>query len=296
MNNMKLIIAETAGFCMGVDMALHKLDNALTNFPSHGTIYTLGPIIHNPQVLERYQRLGVSQTDGAASVNNGDIVVIRAHGIPRQIQNQFESKGITLIDATCPKVKKAQILIQRQAEQGKHLLLFGERDHPEVQGLISYAANHHVFESLEELKTLKIDMNQQYFLAAQTTQDRDCFSAIHSYLSAEVDTNLTILDTICAATKDRQEEVRRLSQMVQAMVIVGGKNSGNTRRLAQIAQDEGILSVHIETANDLPLKTLAQFKSIGLTAGASTPSWIIAEVADALRTHLACSDKIEWAG
>lgn len=268
---------------MGVDMALLKLNKAIANPPSHGAISTLGPIIHNPQVLEHYQRLGVTQTDDATAVKAEDIVVIRAHGVPRQIQNQFESQGVTLIDATCPKVKKAQILIQRQAAQGKHLLLFGEREHPEVQGLISYSSHYTVFEGLEEFQALTLDRNQRYFLAAQTTQDRESFSAIRAYLLAEIDAGLTVLDTICTATKDRQEEVRNLSRQVQAMVIVGGKNSGNTRRLVQIAQEEGIAAIHVETANELPVKRLAQFERIGLTAGASTPSWIIVDVANALQ-------------
>jgi 4-hydroxy-3-methylbut-2-enyl diphosphate reductase len=292
MEKMQIIIAETAGFCMGVDMALHKLDNALANPPSHGAIYTLGPIIHNPQVLELYHRLGVSQTDGASSVKAGDTVVIRAHGVPRQIQRQLESRGVTLIDATCPKVKKAQILIQKQAEQGKHLLLFGEREHPEVQGLISYAPKHTVFESLEEFQTMHLDQNQQYFLAAQTTQDRESFAAIRTYLQAKIDEELAILDTICAATKNRQQEVRNLSRIVQVMIVVGGKNSGNTRRLAQIAQEEGIMAIHVETANELPWNQLVEFERIGLTAGASTPSWIITEVADVIREQM-CGESEE---
>ena len=281
---MELIIAETAGFCMGVDLALHKLDNAVANPPHEGTIYTLGPIIHNPQVLELYQSQGVQQTDGKKNLAATDVVVIRAHGIPRQILDRFKNQNITIIDATCPKVKKAQILIQRQAEQNKHLLLFGERDHPEVRGLVSYAPKHTVFESLEELQTHALHDDQRYFLAAQTTQDRESFEAIRAYL-LNVDSSMIILDTICAATKDRQEEVRALSSRVQAMIVIGGKSSGNTRRLAQIAQETGIYAIHIETAEELPLKDLAQFERIGLTAGASTPSWIIAAVATTLREH-----------
>lgn len=283
---MELIIAETAGFCMGVDLALHKLDNAVANPPQEGTIFTLGPIIHNPQVLELYQSQGVQQTDGEKKLTATDVVVIRAHGIPRQILGRFKDQNITIIDATCPKVKKAQILIHKQAEQNKHLLLFGERDHPEVQGLVSYAPKHTVFESLEELRTHTLHDGQKYFLAAQTTQDRESFDAIRDYLLMNVDSSMVILDTICAATKDRQEEVRELSSRVQAMIVVGGKNSGNTRRLAQIALETGIYTVHIETAQELPLKELAQFERIGLTAGASTPSWIIAEVATTLRERL----------
>lgn len=281
---MKLIIAETAGFCMGVDMALHKLDNALSNLPQNACIYTLGPIIHNPQVLARYKSQGVLQTDGSQPLTAGDVVVIRAHGIPRHIQQRLAEQNVTIVDATCPKVKKAQILIQRQADQNKHLLLFGERDHPEVRGLVSYAPEYSVFESLEELQGMAIDPAQPYFLAAQTTQDRESFKAIREYLTRRIDPEMTILDTICTATKDRQEEVRELSRIVDGLVVVGGKNSGNTRRLAQIAQEAGIYAVHVETAAELPLAELAQFNRIGLTAGASTPSWIIQEVAKALQS------------
>jgi 4-hydroxy-3-methylbut-2-enyl diphosphate reductase len=280
---MELTIAETAGFCMGVDMALHKLDNALSSLPQNACIYTLGPIIHNPQVLARYKSQGVLQTDGSLQLKAGDVVVIRAHGIPKNIQQGLEAQKISIVDATCPKVKKAQILIQRQAAQNKHLLLFGERDHPEVRGLVSYAPEHTIFESLEELQDMVIDPAQTYFLAAQTTQDRDIFNAIEEYLTVRVDADMTILDTICMATKDRQEEVRELSRKVEGLVVVGGKNSGNTRRLAQIAQEAGIYAVHVETADELPLAELARFKHIGLTAGASTPSWIIQDVAQVLQ-------------
>ncbi len=279
---MEFIIAETAGFCMGVDMALHKLDNAVTSLPHGADIYTLGPIIHNPQVLARYQSHGVRQTDGSQALKAGDVVVIRAHGIPRDIQMNLEKQDVTIVDATCPKVKKAQILIQRQADLNKHLLLFGERDHPEVQGLVSYAPEYTIFESLEELQSKAIDPARTYFLAAQTTQDRESFNAIREYLHSRIDPDMSILDTICMATKDRQEEVRVLSRRVEGMVIVGGKNSGNTRRLAQIAQEAGIFAVHVETAAELPLAELKKLKRVGLTAGASTPSWIIQEVAQAL--------------
>lgn len=249
---MEFIIAETAGFCMGVDMALHKLDNAVTSLPHGADIYTLGPIIHNPQVLARYQSHGVRQTDGSQALKAGDVVVIRAHGIPRDIQMNLEKQDVTIVDATCPKVKKAQILIQRQADLNKHLLLFGERDHPEVQGLVSYAPEYTIFESLEELQSKAIDPARTYFLAAQTTQDRESFNAIREYLHSRIAPDMSILDTICMATKDRQEEVRVLSRRVEGMVIVGGKNSGNTRRLAQIAQEAGIFAVHVETADELP--------------------------------------------
>lgn len=284
---MKLVIAQTAGFCMGVDRALRKLDRAVANPPASGVIRTLGPIIHNPQVLQRYQNLGVCQTNEQTPLTPGDVVVIRAHGIPRHIQTDMENQGITIINATCPKVQKAQILIQKQAREGKHLLLFGEREHPEVRGLVSYAPQHTVFESLEELCALRLAVEQTYFLAAQTTQDREAFTQIHAWAQAHIDPLIVALDTICAATKDRQEEVRSLAHQVQAMIIVGGKNSGNTRRLAQIARECDVFTTHVETAEELPLAELAAFDRIGLTAGASTPAWIIDAVAQRLKEALA---------
>lgn len=288
---MELIIARTAGFCMGVDMALHKLDGALADPLSQGRIRTLGPLIHNPQVLERYQTQGVLQAGNAEDLQPGDVVVIRAHGIPKDTQAELLDRKVVLIDATCPKVKKAQILIHRQAEQGKHLLLFGERDHPEVRGLISYAPEHTVFENQDELTAVRFLPDKSYFLAAQTTQDRDVFMEIRDWLCANLSPDITVLDTICNATKDRQEEVRLLASSIEAMIVVGGKNSGNTRRLAQIAQECGVFATHVETADELPLEELARYSRMGLTAGASTPAWIIEDVVQTLCRRFGCESR-----
>lgn len=281
---MELIIARTAGFCMGVDMALRKLDQALAHTPRTGNIYTLGPIIHNPQVLQYYAQRGVQQISPHTSLCPDDTVVIRAHGIPLHIQKHYAATGVTLLDATCPKVKKAQVMIQRQAKQNKHLLLFGEREHPEVQGLISYARNYTIFESMDELQSCTLHPEKKYFLAAQTTQDCDMFASISSYLYEYIDAKMTVVDTICTATKERQDEVRHIANKVQLMVIVGGRTSGNTRRLAQIAHESGVETVHVETPDELLLDQVHGVEHIGLTAGASTPAWIIDDVAHCLRT------------
>lgn len=281
---MKLYIARTAGFCMGVDMALRKLDQALAQTPRNGSIYTLGPIIHNPQVLEYYARRGVNQLTPQTNLGPEDTVVIRAHGIPLHVQKKYTATRVTLLDATCPKVKKAQVLIQRQARLNKHLLLFGEPDHPEVQGLISYARDYTIFESMDELQSLPLSSEKKYFIAAQTAQDRDLFTSLSRYLQEHIDVNMTLVDTICTATKERQDEVRHIANKVQVMVIVGGRTSGNTRRLAQIAQESGVETVHVETTAELPMEQLQHAQHIGLTAGASTPSWIIDDVARCLRT------------
>jgi 4-hydroxy-3-methylbut-2-enyl diphosphate reductase len=274
----KIRLADTAGFCMGVSLALEKLDQAIADRSPDQRIVTFGPIIHNPQVLERYARLGVIQAESPKEVRAGDRVVVRAHGIPLPVEEELKARGAHIVDATCPKVKKAQLLIRKQARLNKTLLLFGEKEHPEIRGLRSYGGDSSVvFESLAELGRVCLDKGP-YFLAAQTTQDREEFEKIRKHLQATVDPDMAVLGTICDATKNRQEEVLRIAREVDCMVVVGGYTSGNTRRLAKVAEDEGRKAVHVETAAELPLQELAGCRAIGLTAGASTPRVMIEEV------------------
>jgi 4-hydroxy-3-methylbut-2-enyl diphosphate reductase len=274
----KIILAETAGFCMGVSLALRKLDQALEKHRGQN-IYTLGPIIHNPQVLGKYASLGVNIIEDIDQPQPQDVVIIRAHGIPLEMENILRKRQIQIIDATCPKVKKAQLLIQKHSSLSKHLLLYGEPDHPEVRGLVSYAQGKtYVFDSLENLQKLDLAPNEHYFLAAQTTQDRKQFYAIKQFVQKKIDPYLEILDTICDATKNRQEEAVQIARQVDFMIVVGGKNSGNTRRLAKVAQDQGITCMHIETKEELNPLELAKYAKIGLTAGASTPDFIIQDI------------------
>ena len=274
----KIILAETAGFCMGVALALRKLDQAIAAKDPVQTIFTQGPIIHNPQVLQYYQAQGVFQCNTHDQLDPSTIVVVRAHGIPRAVQQDIEAHGAPIVDATCPKVKKAQMLIARNAERGRHLLLFGEKDHPEVKGLVSHAtAGFSVFESIEEIGDLLSHLEGPFFLAAQTTQDKEEFEAIKDSLLKKIP-DLPIMDTICTATKERQQEALRIAQEVDFMVVVGGKNSGNTRRLAQVAGSQETPCCHIERVEELPFEQLIGCKTIGLTAGASTPEDVIHEV------------------
>lgn len=271
-------LAKTAGFCMGVSLALDKLDQTIAEAAPDQRIITFGPVIHNPQVLARYARLGVIQADSPKEIRDGDRVIVRAHGIPLYVENELKQRGAHIVDATCPKVKKAQLLIRKQAGLKKTLLLFGEKDHPEVRGLRSYGGETPiVFESFDELVRIPLDKGP-YFLAAQTTQDREQFEKIRDHLRATLDPDMVALDTICNATKNRQAEVLRIAREVDCMVVVGGYNSGNTRRLAKVAENEGRKAVHVETAAELPLQELAHCAAIGLTAGASTPRAMIEEV------------------
>ncbi|MBG0791267.1 MAG: 4-hydroxy-3-methylbut-2-enyl diphosphate reductase [Desulfovibrionaceae bacterium] len=275
---MEVVLAETAGFCMGVDLALKRLDRLIENAGDR-PIYILGPIIHNPQVLKRYAEKGVVMVDTPDEVPAGVFVVIRAHGITRQVEDSLRARDVKIKDATCPKVKKAQLLIARHTEDGGYLLLYGEAKHPEVAGLVSYAScGHTVFGSEEELEPEKLSPGTQYVLAAQTTQDRVLFDRIASRLMDDPNLNVTVLHTICDATKLRQAEAKELAASVEFMVVVGGYNSGNTRRLAQVVGDAGTPCRHIETLSDLDLAALKGYSRIGVTAGASTPRRLIDEV------------------
>lgn len=282
---MKIILAETAGFCMGVDMALRKLDALLREPSSPRPVFTLGPIIHNPQVLHHYESLGVVQVEDPWSLRAGQSVVVRAHGIPKTIEQQLRVRGVHLVDATCPKVKKAQLLIAKQAAQGKVMLLLGEADHPEVRGLLSYADNGAlVLEKETDLESVFQEQQFSCFLAAQTTQDQVLYDRIATSLRSRLGQDVPVLDTICAATMNRQAETRRIAEIVEAMVVVGGRSSGNTRRLAQVAEQAGIPGYHVENEAELPLEPLRGMQTVGVTAGASTPRASIQNVVNRLQT------------
>jgi len=270
--------AKTAGFCMGVSLALQKLNSALERKGTDcapARICTLGPIIHNPQVLADYESRGVVCVKEASQLHPGDVAVIRAHGITREVEEQVKQSGAEIVDATCPKVKKAQLSIAKATANGATLLLFGEADHPEVRGLVSYACGPaHVFGSAAELAELHLAESGPYVLASQTTQDRQIFQEIVAELRQRIG-NLVVLSTICDATRERQEEARNIASCVDVMVIIGGRQSGNTRRLADVAALNGIDTYLVERVEELAAENFSQKNRAGLTAGASTPKSLI---------------------
>ena len=273
---LQVIRARKAGFCMGVAMALRKLDEAVDARPC-GRVATLGEIIHNPQVLEEYAARGVSCLRSPEEALPGQVVLIRAHGVPRDTEAALRSRGVIVIDATCPRVKAAQLAIAEATAGGLPLLLYGEAEHPEVKGLLSYAHGHrHVFGNVEELARYLAGLEQgtDIVLAAQTTQDRRQFETLRAELDQHMDTSVRVLDTICDATRQRQEEAQELSDRVDAMVVVGGRSSGNTRRLAELAARR-VPAFLVETAEELEPEKFAGFSVIGLTAGASTPKRLV---------------------
>jgi (E)-4-hydroxy-3-methyl-but-2-enyl pyrophosphate reductase len=277
-------IAKNAGFCMGVRRAV---DMALVSTrKKSGPIYTYGPLIHNPQVLEILAGKGVKPMQGE-DVNEGDrpskdggTLIIRAHGISPQERRKIKESGIKVLNATCPHVGKVQGIINRHAKDHYSIIIAGEKDHAEVKGLLGYAQGRgYVIHTLEELACLP-PMEKVCFVA-QTTQDETRFQALAEAIQKKYP-GAKIFNTICDSTHRRQEEVLALAKKVEAMVVVGGKGSGNTRRLAGISEEAGIPTFHVETENDLDPQALSRYSVIGVTAGASTPNWLILRVVDRL--------------
>jgi 4-hydroxy-3-methylbut-2-enyl diphosphate reductase len=268
---------------MGVSLALKRLDRALDE--QQRPIVTLGPIIHNPQVLAAYEQKGVRRIREASEVGRGECVIIRAHGIPRTEEALLVEKGAQLVDATCPRVKAAQLAIEQATRQGQRLLLFGEAEHPEVRGLLSYAhAERHVFASFDACKALPLDPEKGYVLAAQTTQDTRQFTAMQAYLEQCLGSRVQTLHTICDATEKRQNEALEIAVRVDCMVVVGGRESGNTRRLAELVAGTGIPAMHVENEQELEAAFFRKKSLVGLTGGASTPKSLIDAVEFFLET------------
>jgi len=245
-------------------------------------VFTYGPIIHNPQTVELLQRRGVSPADTMQDIDGG-IVVIRAHGITPEEKEALSNKDVTLCDATCPRVSSVQSIIRKHASSGYTVIIAGDSEHPEVKGLMGYAAGRGVVvrnsEAVDELPPY-----DKVCVVAQTTQNlqeyQNITEAIHEKYA-----DATVFDTICRSTGKRQSEVRELARDMDAMIIVGGRNSANTQRLAAISREEDTPTYHVETAEELKAIDLSRYDRVGISAGASTPNWIIDGVVDYLLNY-----------
>jgi (E)-4-hydroxy-3-methyl-but-2-enyl pyrophosphate reductase len=274
---MKVQLAKTAGFCMGVRRAMELALEASYHYPD--PIYTYGPLIHNPQVLRMLEEKGIRILDPALDPLTGTLI-IRAHGIPLEEKERLKKTGFTIVDATCPRVIKVQAIIRKYAQEGYTPIIVGDRDHPEVIGLMGYSQGRGlVLTGLDQIPELP-ELGK-VIVVAQTTQDETLFQEVVEQLKERFP-DLLVFNTICNATHERQEEVRHLAQRVDGLVIVGGFNSGNTRRLVGVAQSVGTPTFHVETEDQLDKEEISRWKTIGVTAGASTPNWMLRKVVQEL--------------
>ncbi|HAJ26880.1 MAG TPA: 4-hydroxy-3-methylbut-2-enyl diphosphate reductase, partial [Syntrophus sp. (in: bacteria)] len=282
---MSIKLAETAGFCMGVRRAVDMVLE-LAQHKGRKTIYTYGPLIHNPQTVELLKSRGIIPVAHLEEIPSGEAgltIIIRAHGISPQERKSLKEKGLKIIDATCPKVGRVQAIIKKHAVQDFTILIIGDVQHPEVNGLLGYAygkglvINHPA--DVPHLPAL-----DKVCVVAQTTQSVDEYEHIVDEIRKRYP-GAVIFDTICDSTEKRQMEVKSLAEEMDAMIIVGGKNSANTQRLAALSELQGAPTFYVETANDLVAEKLKTFKKIGVSAGASTPNWIIDRVVDNVTTQ-----------
>ncbi|MBA3015616.1 MAG: 4-hydroxy-3-methylbut-2-enyl diphosphate reductase [Proteobacteria bacterium] len=282
---MKVVIAKKAGFCMGVRRAV-DLTLDLVN-KGESNISTFGPLIHNPQVLGVLQDKGVGILKHVPKAGAGT-VIIRAHGVPPEQKERLKKSGLTVKDATCPRVLKVQAIINKHRKQGKTTVIVGDRNHAEVDGLMGYAGSDcHVISNDHEAESLVL--TRPYIIVCQTTQDELAFDRITEIIIRR-NPNGEVFNTICDSTHRRQEEVRNLCDQVEAIVVVGGKTSANTKRLAEIAEGLGRLVFLIESEEELDVASLREFDCVGVTAGASTPTWMINRVVRALEAIPGRSD------
>lgn len=270
---MKILVAEEAGYCYGVERAIARAEKALAG----GTVvYSLGPVIHNPIVVSELEKKGLKVADEIGQIPENAVVLIRSHGVPPGVMAKLKEMNAVIIDATCPYVRRAQVAAARLKEEGYQVVIVGEKDHPEVKGILGYAGEDAVIiengSDAEALKPVK-----KRGVVFQTTQSGEIIDVVASPLMRK-SYEVKVFNTICAATSRRQEGARRIAGKVDVMFVVGGRNSGNTRRLYEISRQLNKRTYHIETADEITPEQLSGAGTVGVTAGASTPSYIIDQV------------------
>lgn len=267
---MKVILAKKAGFCMGVRRAV---ETTLDTVQKGGeSIATFGPLIHNPQVLNLLKEQGVEILDEIPDKKSGTII-IRAHGVPPSHKEKLIASGADVKDATCPRVMKVQVIIKKFRQKDYTTIIIGDKNHAEVVGLMGYAEPKvHVVSNEEDIQSLQLV--GPYIIVSQTTQDDFTFEKLSKAI-LERFPHGEVFNTICDSTHKRQDEVRNLCRRVDAMVVVGGRGSANTQRLGQVAEEMGCPVFLGESEHDFDLEALSRYKSVGVTAGASTPGWVI---------------------
>ncbi len=279
---MEIILAPNAGFCYGVKNALKRAEEIKTD----KTIYTLGELIHNQQEINRLILKNIIPIKSIKDIKVDDFLVIRSHGVGKSFYRDFGLRK-NLVDATCPSVKRAHNLAEKYAELGYQVVVYGNKNHPEVLGILDWGGSNSIAVSKKE-DIEQIDFSKPVFLLSQTTQSVDEFTVIKEMIESKT-TNLIVENTICSATRKRQSEIEDLAKIVDIMIIIGGKNSSNSNKLFKIAKTYNESSFFIETYKDLNAEWFLNKNKVGITAGASTPSWIIEEVINKMMSE----DKME---
>ena len=278
---MKVTLAKSAGFCFGVKRAVDKVYEVLEEKtdPTEKT-YTYGPIIHNEEVVRDLEQKGVIVIHDEKELKEiqGGTVVIRSHGVSRHVYDILQERGVHIVDATCPFVKKIHKIVEKETECGNTVIIIGNPTHPEVEGIEGWGGNQvFVVNTEEDARNLNLKGENKVTIVAQTTFNFNKFDKLVEII-AEKGYDINVVNTICNATNDRQAEARKIAREVDAMIVIGGKHSSNTQKLYEICKEECDNTYYIQTLVDLDTRQLQSNSSIGITAGASTPKNIIEEV------------------
>ena len=280
---MKVIKAKTAGFCFGVKRAVDTVYEQVDT--CNGPIYTYGPIIHNEEVVKDLESKGVVVLRTEEDLDNifEGTVIIRSHGVEKRIYDKLETKGIRIVDATCPFVKKIHNIVQKESAAGKYILIIGNPDHPEVIGIRGWAGEHaEVIQNADDIEKIDFSKKEKICVVSQTTFNYNKFKDLVEIIKKK-SYDIIVLNTICNATIERQTEAESIAESVDAMIVIGDKHSSNTQKLFEICRKACNNTYYIQTLGDLDLNQLGSVETVGITAGASTPNNIIEEVQNNVR-------------
>jgi len=276
---MEVLLANEYGFCFGVERAVEMVEDALG---VGAPVRTLGPLIHNTQEMQRLECEGVSTVQDPEQVQPNEIAVIRAHGVTPQVQSELERRAAQVVDATCPFVTRVQRLAERAAIEGRHVVVAGNPDHPEMIGVVGYAPdNTFVVRDADEVASLP--RLHAPLVVSQTTLKLKTFLEVAEAVKSKADAEPQVVNTICSATRDRQDAARALAGLVDVFYIIGGKHSSNSIKLLAVCQEQCARSFLIETQDEINPDDLNGAKRVGVTAGASTPNWLIDQVVKRLK-------------
>ena len=282
---MEVIRAKTAGFCFGVKRAVDTVYEQLEKASESTTIYTYGPIIHNEEVVKDMKQKGVIvlQSEAELDALTEGTVIIRSHGVEKAIYDKLNAKGIKIVDATCPFVKKIHNIVQKESTNGNYIIIVGNPQHPEVEGIRGWAGiKAVVVQTKEDIDKLIIPENEKACVVSQTTFNYNKFKELVEIILKK-SYDVSVLNTICNATKERQTEAQRIAEEVDAMIVIGDKHSSNTQKLFEICKNACKETYYIQTLDDLDMNQLGSVETVGITAGASTPNNIIEEVQNNVR-------------
>ncbi|WP_026652745.1 4-hydroxy-3-methylbut-2-enyl diphosphate reductase [Butyrivibrio proteoclasticus] len=283
---MEVVVAEHAGFCFGVTKAVETVYDQLESGEGK-KIYTYGPIIHNETVVGDLEKRGVKvieDPDELDASQNGTII-IRSHGVTKEVHKKLEESGLDIIDATCPFVKRIHKIVDEESNKGKSIIVVGSANHPEVEGIVSYATGKvYVIDSPQRAQEFSENVDEEYTVVSQTTFNKKKFQETVEILENR-GYNINIVNTICNATDERQTEAEQIAKKADVMIVIGGAHSSNSRKLYEICSKECENTYFIQTLDDLHLDISGEVKLVGITAGASTPRNIIEEVQNYVRTN-----------